>query len=361
MKLAIVSPFSTRAAHGFRIFNIAKHLKPEVIIFHSRDKYGKSEKLYNNAEFLWWKKSMWLIPIHCFEIFMKARKCDVIYYFKPLPLNAFNAFWMRLFGKKVIFDYDEWEPYTQAEYVKGLGIRNAVVGWVLDFLGRMCASLSCGITESNWRINEFLLKKEKSLLIPNGVDYEEYAGGGKARKKVLKKEIAYAGSLHYASLLLPFFLNVPKEFKLHIYGEGRGRKEIERALKTKKIKHEFHGYLKPAELSKELKKFKGIFLAPYMPMKNIAYSSAGKIPQYMALGQPVIISDVDGPLDFTRGEDCAYFLEPSREEELKEVAKYIYAHKKEALKKARLAQSIVKKNFDWRKMCAKLKDFIALC
>ncbi|MCK4714653.1 MAG: glycosyltransferase [Candidatus Aenigmarchaeota archaeon] len=359
MKLAIISPFSTRAAHGFRIFNIAKHLKPHRIIFHKRDRYGKSEKLYDNAEFLWWKKSLWLIPVHCTQIFLKTLDCDVIYYFKPLPLNLFNAFWMRLLGKKVIFDYDEWEPYTQAEYVRGRGLLNGFVCRALDLMGRAGAKLSYGITESNWRINEFILKKNKCLLIPHGVDYKEYAGKG--RKFVLRKEVAYAGSLHYALLLLPFLLQVPKGFKLHIYGEGRARKEIGQALKRKGIVHVFHGYVKPAELSRELKKFRGIFLAPYMCMQNIAYSSAGKIPQYMALGQPVIISAVDGPMDFMRGEDCAYLLKPGHEAALGELIKNIYKNKRQAAKRAALAQKIVREHFDWRTMCEKLKGFITIC
>ena len=120
MKLAIISPFSTRAAHGFRIFNIVKGLKqkPARIIFHARDRYGESEKLYDNAEFLWWKKSFWLIPVHRLQIIWKVKDCDVVYLFKPLPLNFCSAWVLRLLGKKVIFDYDEWEPYTQEEYVK---------------------------------------------------------------------------------------------------------------------------------------------------------------------------------------------------------------------------------------------------
>jgi len=363
-KLAIVAPFSTKAALGFRIFNIAKNLKPHRIIFHARDKYGKSEELYDNQANLWWRKSFWLIPVHCFQLFLKTIDCDTIYYFKPLPLNAFNAFWMRLLGKKIMFDFDEWEPYTQADYVRGFGgrVRNGIVGGLLNFLGKFCSRLSCGITTSNWRINEFILKKRRSLLIPNGVNYEEYAlERGKRRKFELRKEVSYAGSLHYASLLLPFLLQVPKGFKLHIYGDGRAREEIEYALKSKGVDYVFHGYVKPAQLSRELKKFRGIFLAPYMKMRNIAYSSAGKIPQYMALGQPVIVSAVDGPLDFTKGEDCAYLLESGDERELGKLIRDIYANKGLAAKKAALAQKIVKDNFDWQAMCRKLKDFIAAC
>ncbi|VVC03257.1 Glycosyl transferases group 1 [Candidatus Burarchaeum australiense] len=366
MKLAIVSPFSTRAAHGFRIFNIAKQLKPAKVIFQKRDRYGESEQQYENQELLWWKKSPWLLKAHAHQIAWKVRDCDVIYFFKPLPLNYLAAWLLKnVFGKKIIFDYDEWEPYTQREYVKGtaMGMRNSAVCEMLDWLGRACANLSCCITTSNRRINEEILHHKKCLLMPNGVDYAEYAldANGKERKFELRKEVAYAGSLHYASLLLPFLLQVPKGFKLHIWGEGKARGEIEHALKQKGIDYEFHGYVKPDELSRELKKFRGIFLAPYLPLLNIAYSSAGKMPQYMALGQPVIVSKVEGPMDFLMGKDCAWLVEPGKERNIGKLIEGIYADKKAAERKARLAQRVVKENFDWRKMCAKLEKFISAC
>ncbi|MDO8339056.1 MAG: glycosyltransferase [Candidatus Burarchaeum sp.] len=367
MKLAIVAPFSTKAALSFRIFNIAKQMKqkPAKIIFHARDRYGTSERQYENQENLWWKKSLWLLKLHAWQIAWKVRDCDVIYFFKPLPLNYFAAWLLKnVFGKKVIFDFDEWEPYTQQEYVKGgaNSARNRIACKTLDWIGHACANLSCCITTSNRRINDEILHHRKCLLMPNGVDFEEYAmQGGKLRKFELRKEVAYAGSLHYAALLLPFFLQVPKGFKLHIWGDGRAREEIEYALKQKGIDHEFHGYLKPDQLSRELKKFHGIFLAPYMPLLNIEYSSAGKMPQYMALGQPVIVSKVEGPMDFLMGKNCAYLVEPGREREIGKLIEAIYADKKGAERKARLAQEIVRQNFDWRKMCAKLERFIAAC
>lgn len=361
-KIAIVAPFSTRAALGFRIFNIAKGLKPEKIIFHSQDRYGKSEKLYPNQENLWWKKSFWLIKLHGLQIAWKVRGCDAVYFFKPLPVNFHGALWCRLLGKKVIFDFDEWEPYTQEEYVKGRGLRNAIATRFLDVLGRWCAGLSCCMTTSNKRINTEILHKEKCLLMPNGVDYEGYATeGGKLRRFELKKEVAYAGSLHYASLLLPFLLQVPKGFRLHIYGEGSARQEIEHALKQRGVDCIFHGYVQPEQLSAELKKFRGIFLAPYLPLRNIAYSSAGKLPQYMALGQPVILSNVEGPTDYLMGKNCAYLVESGQERNIGKLIERIYANKKEAERKARVAQLIVKENFDWKKMCEKLEKFVQEC
>ena len=194
------------------------------------------------------------------------------------------------------------------------------------------------------------------------MDFEEYAReGGKVRPFALKKEVAYAGSLHYASLLLPFLLQVPKGFKLHIWGDGDARQEIEYALKRRRVDHEFHGYLKPDELSRELKKFRGVFLAPYLPLLNIAYSSAGKMPQYMALGQPVIMSNVEGPMDYLMGKDCAYLVEAGQERQIGGLIEKIYADKKGAERKARLAQQVVKENFDWQKMCAKLEKLIFAC
>jgi len=373
MKLAIVAPFSTKAALGFRIFNIAKRLKPAKIIFHARDRYGESEKWQQNVEFLWWKKSLWLLKPHAWQIAWKARNCDLVYFFKPLPLN-YSAAWIlkNLFGKKIIFDFDEWEPYTQQEYVKGgaNSARNRFVGGTLSWIGKACANLSCCITTSNHRINDEILHHKKCMLMPNGVDYEEYAledakgGKGKASKPrpfALKKEVAYAGSLHYAALLLPFLLQVPKGFKLHIWGEGKARDEIAYALKQRGVDFEFHGYLKPDQLSRELKKFRGIFLAPYLPLQNIAYSSAGKMPQYMALGQPVIVSKVEGPMDYLMGKDCAYLIEPGQERKIGALIEKIYADKNGAEKKAQVAQKIVRQNFDWPAMCAKLEKFIAAC
>jgi len=154
---------------------------------------------------------------------------------------------------------------------------------------------------------------------------------------------------------------VPKGFKLHIWGDGKAREEIAYALRQKGVDHEFHGYLKPEKLSRELKKFRGIFLAPYMPLLNIAYSSAGKMPQYMALGQPVIVSKVDGPMDFLMGKDCAWLVEPGQEIKISELIEKNYADRKGAERKATLAREVVRQNFDWRKMCAKLEKFIAAC
>ncbi|MFA6035641.1 MAG: glycosyltransferase, partial [Candidatus Micrarchaeia archaeon] len=77
--------------------------------------------------------------------------------------------------------------------------------------------------------------------------------------------------------------------------------------------------------------------------------------------QPVILSDVEGPTDYLMGKDCAYLVEPGQERTIGKLIEAIYADKKGAEKKARMAQQIVKDNFDWKKMCEKLEKFVREC
>jgi len=351
-KIAIVAPFSTRAAHSYRIWNMQKHVKADRVIFYAQDRYGKSERK-ENVELLWWKKSIWIAKLHGMQIAWKAKDCDIVYFFKPILANVCAAFWLRLMGKKVVFDFDEWEPYTQEEYGKRRRLVNLFVTTLFAWLSWLAVKLAHAYTCANKRIPE-LLPERKHLVLPNGVDMADYP----KRKFELKKIVCYAGSLHYADMILPFLLPVPSDFEVWIYGEGEGREKIRDALENAGIRAKFFGYVQPEKFASELKKCRGIFVAPYPALKNIAYSSSGKMPQYMALGQPIIVSNVEGPLDFLAGKDCAWLVEPGYEKKIRETVNEIWKNKALAAKKAVLAYEVVKRNFDWGDMGPRLKQFL---
>jgi len=329
-----------------------KYVGADKLIFYAQDRYGKSE-WKEGVEFLWWRKSIWLAKLHGMQIAWKVRDCDIVYLFKPLLANVHAAVWCRLMGKKVVFDFDEWEPYTQEEYGKRPGAVNSLVAGLFGWWSWCAVKLANGYTCANRRIPA-LLPEKKHLVLPNGVEMSDY----RQRKFELKKIVCYAGSLHYAGMILPFLLPVPRDFEVWVYGEGKDEEKIREALEGAGLKTKFFGYVKPEKFPEEMKKCRGIFIAPYPPLKNIAYSSSGKMPQYMALGQPVIVSNVEGPADFLMGRDCAWLVEPGYEKKVREIVKEIWKNKKLAAKKASLAYEVVKKNFDWGRMGPKLKQFL---
>jgi glycosyltransferase involved in cell wall biosynthesis len=146
---------------------------------------------------------------------------------------------------------------------------------------------------------DFGLKKESSLVIPNGVllkneNFKE--------KKIDRKKFIFVGSITKEHGLYPMIQKIYSSIKkLVLIGYGEDLDKILDFCKSKSIEVELH-YKKDHDFCIQyMQKFNGIGLAPYnLDSKWTYYCSPLKVTEYITCGIPVLISSVPEIADYVK-------------------------------------------------------------
>lgn len=135
------------------------------------------------------------------------------------------------------------------------------------------------------------LKKEKSLVIPNGVYLKKPIFPPKI---INNQKFVYIGSVTREHGLLDLVEAMGSYIKLLvIIGEGKDLKKVTELCKKKNI--DFNVFFKKEHefVIDYLQKFNGFGLAPYnLTSKWVYYCSPVKVAEYIACGVPVLLSDI---------------------------------------------------------------------
>jgi glycosyltransferase involved in cell wall biosynthesis len=302
-KVAYVSCFSTMAAVNFRVKSLDNILKFDRVLVYNEDRYGFSKSVFPNQSNIPIKRSHILFPFYALYIVLTLIRVDVVIFLKAYPANILAAFCLRLFKKKIIFDFDEMDSFTQLD-VQNTGLKkiSSYMFW------RGCEVLAIFIGNkfiiSNNRISGFI-KNKPYFYLPNCVNILDFISEIQfdASKHL---NIIYAGSFHEEKELLNIFAVLDKKYTVILMGDGLYLKNIYNYLTLNGFDCHCYGYLNYKELICKFKEIRGVYLAPYRDNKRTQYSSSGKMPMYMITGCPIIVSDVEGPLDYERGENIFY-------------------------------------------------------
>lgn len=148
---------------------------------------------------------------------------------------------------------------------------------------------------------EFGLKKEKSIVIPNGVLLEKPIFN---KKNIDKSSFIYVGSVSKEHGLYNF-LNALKPIikKFTLVGDGDDWQRVLDFLKKNNIKSQVYHQKSHDFVIDYLQRFNGIGIAPYnTKSKWTYYCSPLKVNEYIASGVPVIISNVPEIADLVKKE-----------------------------------------------------------
>ncbi len=254
-----------------------------------------------------------IIPIersvkHYFKNFMSLRKItpppDIIHLWKAYPDASLLAFALSKYWKIPLhYDYDDWEKGIAAELTG-----SKVAGWIAGRWDRLIPHLSHTITAAS----QFLKKKLMYWGIPESIIWDAPVGADlecfHPRQKdhhLLEKlnlstpVLVYSGQLEvasYAEQAIEVFDIVRREIhstRLLIIGGGRKLDYLKSIASEKTISDRvyFTDYIQSDQIPSYLS-LADVALAPFEKNNVTRAKSPLKIAEYLAMGLPVVASDV---------------------------------------------------------------------
>lgn len=232
-------------------------------------------------------------------------KSDILYCFKPQPINGFAALIVKLIQRKpLLLDCDDYE----AALNRLNKFQKKVFALFEDNLPRFARKVTFHTMFLKNRYLGLGFPEEKFILLPNGVDEERFArivpGKIEDMKNRLrfqdKKVVLYCGSLslrsgHAIDLLLRAFPIIKKSIPnaaLLIVGGGEDidslKRQVDDSLREAVV---FTGRVNPAEISYYVK-LASVSVDPVSDDWANKGRSPLKIFESMAMGVPVVTSDI---------------------------------------------------------------------
>jgi glycosyltransferase involved in cell wall biosynthesis len=374
MKICMLNPFSKFAA--VRQFNLAKALAKKghniTLILPKFDKYSgfksiKIEKIKNLRIIHPTQISSKILELSMIFYIPSAikkameHKYDIVHGFRPTPFSGFIGYKIAK-KQKIPFILEmgdiEWET------MKDLGIHPNYRVNIIKRLEKKLIENANGITVMNDNVKKYIVKnykiKKPIKIISNGVDCDIFKPKKESSlKKILlnktksKKLLMFSGKLDHVSHitdLIKVMKMLDKSYGLVIIGEGIGKKKLKGLAEKLRIDNKiyFVGSL-PHYLIPKYLNAADILLAPFKKEKGVEYASNLKIFEYMAVGKPIVASDVGVMKEILEGK--RYIYKPGDLKEMIEKIKNV--DKRIGL---RTREKAVKK-YGWKILGNKLERF----
>jgi len=330
-------------------------------------KMGDKKIYLNKIQLL---KVIFLSTLNMFLKGLKLRS-DVIYVFKPQPINGSAAFLTKLFKRNKFFvDCDDYEANSNKFSSK---IEKLAFVLFEDYLPRFADLVTIHNSFLINRYKKLGINEKKILYLPNGVETKFFRNINKNQILKIKnkfnlknkKIILYFGSLslksgHAIDLLLKSFPMVKKKIKnslLLLVGGGEDFTTLMDYVNKKKInsiifagrvdKNEIPNYLKIADLTVD---------PVYDDLSNKARFPL-KILESMASGIPVVTSDVGDRKIIIKNRETGLLVKAGNIDELAHGIIKILSNKELSNYISRNSKILINK-YDWKKIVTKLNKSI---
>lgn len=296
-------------------------------------------------------------------------KSDIIYVFKPQPINGTAAFITKILkGKTLIVDCDDYEA-------KSNRFSSFIDKYAFIFFEDNLPKFADKVTIHNhFLINRYKnlgIDNKKIFYLPNGVDFDRFKKID--NKSVLsiknkfklknKKIILYFGSLslksgHSVDLLIKAFEIVNKEIKNSVLFLVGGGEDIDLLKEKAKNLNQiiFVGRVNQEEIPNYIKLSTVTVDPVYDTLPNKCRSPL-KIIESMVLGVPVITGDAGDRKIITENGKTAVIVKAGDEKSLAEGIIKLLNNKKIYNELSKNSLEIAKK-YDWKELTKKLNIFI---
>jgi glycosyltransferase involved in cell wall biosynthesis len=273
--------------------------------------------------------------------------------------SSFSALF-RIFTKtKVVLTLQEGDPI---EYITGLKrFKIFLPAYKIYFMLVNRVTVISSFL-GNWA--EYLgVKKEKIVLVPNGVDIQKFSGIDKKKDK--ENKIIFSDSRLVKKSGLEYLIKAMKvlnysDAKLVILSAGPLEKDLKNLTKELDIedKVKFLGRVPYDQIQKYYAQA-DVFCRP-----SLSEGFGNVFVQAMAAEIPVIATPVGGILDFVKDKETGWFCEVKNHESIAEKIKYILDDKNtvEVNRVVGNAKKMVKEKYTWDKVSQDMnKVFKELC
>lgn len=268
--------------------------------------------------------SILAIFLFSFYVFVKEG-FDIVHVAQPPDMLVFVAMFYKLFGKLYVMDHHDLTPELYSAHFKGRG--GDFIYKILIWLEKLSFRLADHVISTNESYKEIALQRgrveeRRITIVRNGPDLKELSSSSDT-KQYLRKDgrtiIGYVGvtgiqdgvtNLINAIAYLVQELERTDVFCV-ILGDGADMPNLKSLAAQLNISSHivFAGWIKsPAELA-EYFKVMDICIAPEPSDPYNKRSTAAKVMEYMAMGKPVVSSDL--PEHRFTAQDAAIYATPS--------------------------------------------------
>ncbi|MBU2633612.1 MAG: glycosyltransferase family 4 protein [Nanoarchaeota archaeon] len=385
--ITFLASLSLESPNGIgRYFPIAKELVKKghhvnIIALHHNFKSLKEKSFVKEGVDIYYVGQMQVLKINDTKIYLNklqliktvflstlkmclkslSLKSDVIYLFKPQPINGTAALLTKLLKRKKLFvDCDDYEALSN----KLSKLEKAAFMLFEDKLPKLADKVTIHNSFLKERYQNLGIKEKNLIYLPNGIDVERFENVDEDKILKLKEEfnlkdkkvVLYFGSLslksgHTIDLLLKSFVLVKRKIKnsvLMLVGGGEDIELLKKYSNNLGINSIiFTGRVDANEIPNYIK-LGDVTVDPIEDSFANRARSPLKIVESMALGVPVVTGDVGDRRKITKGK-TAVLVKAGDKKELAEGIIKILSDDKLAKKISEDSLKLVK-NYQWRKL-----------
>lgn len=300
-------------------------------------------------------------PIWVFEIFniIKHLKPDIII-IRDIPLAPISIFIAKIFNIKIVLDMAENFPalirinekYISNPINKFLICNCNLYKWIEKYSVLHSDKIFTVIEESKERLlREYEICDSKISIISNTPVVIPKALNRNTDSKKLK--IVYTGNIDgefrgiQTLIKTAEILKNNSDIEISIVGSGSYLKKILSETDIKALDNlNMLGYMQHEELLEYLKT-QDIGIVPHIKCDCINYTIPNKLFDYMAHSLPIIVSSAKPLKRIVEGNDCGYVFESGNPQSLADLLIYIKNNKQELENKGKNGYNAVKEKYNW--------------
>lgn len=282
-----------------------------------------------------------------FKIVRKALglKADLYHFHDPELIIA--GLFLRLKGKKVIYDIHEDMPRQLFVQKNKLWIKRKAMEFFLDIFENFAAKRFTGIVTATPFIGKRFSKINKQTEVVNNYPILDELVSKKAN--VLKKnQVSFVGGILRVRNILEMVRALEYgDTKLNLCGIFPDQKLREETMKLAGWSNVIeHGFSSREEVSEVLgRSMAGLVLFKALP--NHINSQPNKLFEYMSASLPVIISDFEYWKEILNRFHCGICVDPENPEEIAKAIKKIKDNPEQAIEMGRNARKAVEEVYNW--------------
>ncbi|TSC79440.1 MAG: group 1 glycosyl transferase [Parcubacteria group bacterium Gr01-1014_29] len=263
---------------------------------------------------------------------VKNASPDVVWYVRDVLLADWLSFFNKRFRSRYFFELHTLSRFSKRRYHRVLSHARGII--------------TTNEEKKKDIVEWFGVPAEHILVAPNGVDFDEFSVL-KGRKKEIRGELGIEEHV----LLVVYAGTDAKEYGTGILREAAKLVQGTVMIISGKSRNEALKYMAAAD----------VLVAPYLGESEHfqKYMSPMKLREYMAMGRPMVVSDLPSIRAYLPTEDCAYFTAAGDSQDLVRKINDALEHREEANKRAKSAYDLAHNGgFSWDRRAERILEFM---